>query len=92
MRRRARRRRAEDDEHVKRLIVQVALVVLVLVAVAARRRMGCTSNLERPYKGYDAAEQFVEIPAGSGTGGDRADASRTPVSSARATRSGSRCG
>ena len=42
------------------------LLVLVFVAVA------CVAgwiyvNLERPYKGYDAAEQFVEIPTGTGS-------------------------
>jgi UPF0755 protein len=42
------------------------LLVLVFVAVA------CVAgwiyvNLERPFKGYDAAEQFVEIPTGTGS-------------------------
>lgn len=48
----------------KRLVGWTA-IVLVLAALAAG---GWTyMTLERPYKGYDAAEQFVEIPTGTGT-------------------------
>ena len=48
----------------KRLVGWTA-IVLVLAALAAG---GWTYwTLERPYKGYDGAEQFVEIPAGTGT-------------------------
>ena len=41
--------------------------VLLLLAVLAGGAWVFV-NLERPFRGYDAAEQFVEIPAGSGSG------------------------
>jgi len=41
-------------------------LLVILVAVAAGGAWLYT-NLERPFKGYDAAEQFVDIPPGSGT-------------------------
>lgn len=40
-----------------------ALLVIIGLAGAAWMFL----NLQRPYKGYSAAEQFVEIPAGSGS-------------------------
>ena len=42
------------------------LVILVLVACAAGGWWFYT-GISRPYRGYDAAEQFVEIPPGTGT-------------------------
>ena len=48
-------------------IVRWILVVL-LVAVAAGG-VWLYSTLQRPYKGYSEAEQFVDIPAGTGTAG-----------------------
>ena len=42
---------------------------LFVLAVAAALAVGAWVfvTLERPYKGYDAAEQFVEIPVGTGS-------------------------
>ena len=47
----------------KKLIT--ALVLLVILAVAGAAGVGW-SRMQAPYKGYDAAEQFVEIPVGAG--------------------------
>jgi UPF0755 protein len=44
------------------LLIVVSLIVLVAGAFSVWLLVGA----ERPYKGYDAAEQFVEIPPGSG--------------------------
>ena len=44
------------------LLIVVSLIVLVAGAFSVWVLVGA----ERPYKGYDAAEQFVEIPPGSG--------------------------
>jgi UPF0755 protein len=41
-------------------------LLVILLAVAAGGAWLYT-GLERPFKGYDAAEQFVDIPPGSGT-------------------------
>ena len=49
---------------VKRILL--ILVVLVLV-VAAAGGAWTYVTMERPYKGYAEAEQYVEIPTGSGT-------------------------
>ena len=46
--------------------ILLVLVVLLLVVAAAGAAWTYVS-MERPYKGYAEAEQFVEIPAGSGT-------------------------
>lgn len=48
----------------KRIIIW-SLALLVLVAVAAAGWVFV--NVERPYKGYEGPEQFVEIPSGSGS-------------------------
>ena len=48
----------------KRIIT--AVIALVLIAAAAAAAWTYTT-LERPYKGYEGQEQFVEIPQGSGT-------------------------
>jgi UPF0755 protein len=51
---------------VKRLIGwTLALLVAAAIGVAGWVYV----SLERPYKGYEASEQFVEIPPGSGTAG-----------------------
>ena len=47
----------------KRLIVAVVAILVVAVAAAA---VWFLLGAERPYRGYDAAEQFVEIPPGAG--------------------------
>ncbi len=44
------------------------ILVALLVAVAAGG-VWLYSTLQRPYKGYSEAEQFVDIPAGTGTAG-----------------------
>ena len=48
----------------KRVVVWI--VVLGVAAVAAAGGWVYV-NLEQPYKGYEGAEQFVEIPSGTGT-------------------------
>ena len=48
----------------KRLIAWT-LVLLVVAAIGVGGWI--YTSLERPYKGYETAEQFVEIPPGSGT-------------------------
>ena len=47
----------------KRLI----LVLFVLLTICAGAGGWFYFNIDRPYKGYDAAEAFVEIPQGSGS-------------------------
>jgi UPF0755 protein len=47
---------------VKRFAVFVLILVLIGGAAAAWLYLG----VSRPYKGYEAAEQFVDIPAGAG--------------------------
>lgn len=46
-------------------IIKWGLLLVLAVVVAAGA--WTYTNLERPYKGYGSAEQFVEIPTGSGT-------------------------
>ncbi|HZR24826.1 MAG TPA: endolytic transglycosylase MltG [Vicinamibacterales bacterium] len=50
-----------------------ALFFLVLVLAGAAAAWICYASLRQPYKGFSAAEQFVEIPQGAGsrTIGDR---------------------
>ena len=43
------------------------LVLFVLLLVAAGAGAWFYTGVDRPYKGYNAAEQFVEIPQGSGS-------------------------
>ena len=43
------------------------LVLFVLLAVAVGAGAWFYTGLDRPYKGYDVPEQFVEIPQGSGS-------------------------
>jgi UPF0755 protein len=50
---------------VKRLLLAVVVFVLVCAGAAAWLAMG----VNRPYKGYEGAEQFVEIPQGAGPAG-----------------------
>jgi UPF0755 protein len=47
----------------KRLLLVAAAVIVTLVAVGA---VWLLLGAEQPYNGYDAAEQFVEIPPGAG--------------------------
>jgi UPF0755 protein len=50
---------------VKRILKWTLLALVVLVLAGGG---WIYANLARPYKGYEGQEQFVEIPAGSGTG------------------------
>ena len=45
----------------------VAFVVLLVAVAAAGAAWWFYQGVDRPYKGYDAAEQFVEIPQGAGS-------------------------
>lgn len=45
------------------------LVVIIAIALAAAGGWYLYQGVDRPFKGYDAAEQFVEIPQGSGSAG-----------------------
>jgi UPF0755 protein len=49
---------------VKKLIAWALLLIVVIAAAAGG---WVYTRVERPYKGYDAAEQFVEIPSGLGS-------------------------
>ena len=44
-----------------------ALFVLVLIVAAAGAGVWFLRGVDRPFKGYDAAEQFIEIPQGAGS-------------------------
>jgi hypothetical protein len=56
------------------------LVIVVLAVIAARVwALFCTKRTSEPFKGYEAAEQFVTIEPGSGTRSHRP----TPDSSRR---------
>lgn len=46
---------------------KLALVILVVVVAAAAAGWFFYSGVDRPFKGYTADEQFVEIPPGSGS-------------------------
>jgi UPF0755 protein len=48
---------------VKRFALFVLLILIGAAAICAWFYLG----VDRPFKGYDGAEQFVEIPSGSGT-------------------------
>ena len=45
------------------------LFLVILIALAAGAGWYLYKGVDRPFKGYDAAEQFVEIPQGSGSAG-----------------------
>ena len=47
----------------------VTWTLLVLLAVVIAGGAWLYTSLRRPYKGYEASEQFVEIPPGTGTAG-----------------------
>ena len=46
---------------------KLVVVLLVLLAICAAAGGWFYFNIDRPYKGYDGAEQLVEIPPGSGS-------------------------
>jgi UPF0755 protein len=48
-------------------VKRVLLVLFVLLMVCAGVGAWFYTGVDRPYKGYDAPEQFVEIPQGSGS-------------------------
>jgi UPF0755 protein len=51
----------------RKLFTMLALVVVVLAIGAVLAGSVVWGRLHEPYKGYAAAEQFVEVPPGSGT-------------------------
>jgi UPF0755 protein len=51
---------------VKKVLTWSSLVLLAVLVVGG---VWVYTSLQRPYKGYDAQEQLVEIPSGTGTGG-----------------------
>jgi UPF0755 protein len=51
----------------RKLFIILIVVVLVLAVGAALLASVVWGRLHEPYKGYAAAEQFIEIPQGSGT-------------------------
>jgi len=48
-------------------VKRVALFLLLLIVAAGAAGAWFYSGVDRPFKGYDAAEQFVEIPQGAGS-------------------------
>lgn len=48
---------------------KLVLLVLIVVVLAAGVGWSLYAGVDRPFKGYDASEQFVEIPQGSGSAG-----------------------
>jgi UPF0755 protein len=50
-------------------VKKFVLFVIVALALAAGAGWYFYEGVDRPFKGYDAAEQFVEIPQGSGSAG-----------------------
>jgi len=48
-------------------VKRLALLLLLLILAAGAAGAWFYTGVDRPYKGYDAAEQFVEIPQGSGS-------------------------
>jgi peptidoglycan lytic transglycosylase G len=48
-------------------VKRIALVFVLLLLAAAAAGAWFYLGVDRPFKGYDGAEQFVEIPQGSGT-------------------------
>ena len=49
------------------LMRKLAIVLLLLILAAAGAAAAVYLRIQQPYRGYSGAEQFVEIPAGSGT-------------------------
>jgi UPF0755 protein len=50
-------------------VKKLVLFLIIVVALAAGAAWYFYTGVDRPFKGYDAAEQFVEIPQGSGSAG-----------------------
>ena len=48
---------------------KLVLFVLIVIVLAAGAGWYLYGGVDRPFKGYDAAEQFVDIPQGSGSAG-----------------------
>jgi UPF0755 protein len=48
-------------------VKKLLLVLVVLLAICAAAGAWFYFNIDRPYKGYAAAEQFVDVPQGSGS-------------------------
>jgi len=47
-------------------VKRLALFVLILIVLAATAAIWIYTGVDRPYKGYEAAEQYVEVPPGAG--------------------------
>jgi UPF0755 protein len=50
-------------------VKKLGLFLLLVVVAAAGAGVWFYRGVDRPFKGYDAAEQFVEIPQGAGSSG-----------------------
>jgi UPF0755 protein len=50
-------------------VKKLALFALIVIALGAGAGWYLYAGVDRPFKGYDAAEQFVEIPQGAGSAG-----------------------
>jgi UPF0755 protein len=50
-------------------VKKFVLFLLLVIALAAGAGWYFYKGVDRPFKGYDAAEQFVDIPQGSGSAG-----------------------
>ena len=48
---------------------KLALLAVIVIALGAGAGGYLYEGVDRPFKGYDAAEQFVDIPQGSGSAG-----------------------
>jgi UPF0755 protein len=48
-------------------VKKLAVIVVLLLVAAAGAGWWFYTGVDRPFKGYDAAEQFVEIPQGAGS-------------------------
>ena len=46
---------------------KLAIFLLLLILAAGAAAVGIYLRIQQPYRGYSGAEQFVEIPAGSGS-------------------------
>lgn len=52
----------------RKLFAAAVLILIVVCGVAAVAAFTIWQRIQEPYKGFDATEQFIDIPAGTGTG------------------------